>query len=334
MNEDSFSELNSIAVVSLGSIGRRHVQTVKNVLPDCHVYAVRTGNGKKCEEENLLDGVYLSTTDVLKKKIDAAIICSPASLHAEFAIPFLRKDIPVLIEKPLAGSYKDAYDILLESEITKAYVAYVLRHHPAFKKVYNVTNTGVLGKIRSAEITVRTFLPDWRPGIDFHSSVSAQKALGGGVLRELSHEIDYAQKILGDFVEVFGYRNKHSDLNIDVEEQVTAILSTSNRIHAQMVLDFASQFEERHLKIIFDNGAVIWNLLDQSVTVFENGKEKALYDYKITRDQLFQLQFKSFIKTVKGIDTDMPTIEEGLKVLSIIEGCEKSFIEGLPVKLL
>ncbi len=333
MSKDGLSQLNSIAVVSLGSIGRRHVQTIHSVLPECNICAVRSGIGKKCKEEALLGSVYSSIDEVLERNINAAIICSPASFHAEYAIPFLKKNIPVLIEKPLAGTYKEAFSIYKESENKKAYVAYVLRHHPAYNKVGEIIKIGALGKIRSAEITVRTFLPNWRPDTDFHISVSAQRELGGGVLRELSHELDYAQTILGNFTEVFGYRNQNSDLNIGVEEQVTAVLTTSNNIHTQMVLDFASRVEERFFKVILDNGVVFWNLLDQSVAMLENGQDSVKFEYKMSRDELFQQQFKAFINAVKGTTTDMPTIEEGLKVLAVIEGIEKSFSEGLPVQI-
>ena len=46
---------------------------------------------------------------------------------------------------------------------------------------------------------VGQYLPDWRPGTDYKSGVSAQKDLGGGALLELSHELDYLQWFFGNF---------------------------------------------------------------------------------------------------------------------------------------
>ena len=46
-------------------------------------------------------------------------------------------------------------------------------------------------------INCSSFLPSWRKNIDYQSSVSAKKSLGGGVLLELSHEIDYLIWLIG-----------------------------------------------------------------------------------------------------------------------------------------
>ena len=40
-------------------------------------------------------------------------------------------------------------------------------------------------------------LKKWRPDINYKDSVSAKKSLGGGALRELSHEIDLATHLFG-----------------------------------------------------------------------------------------------------------------------------------------
>ena len=56
----------------------------------------------------------------------------------------------------------------------------------------------IVGKILSVRCEVGQFLPSWRPNIDYRESVSARKALGGGALLELSHEIDYLMWIFGD----------------------------------------------------------------------------------------------------------------------------------------
>ena len=42
---------------------------------------------------------------------------------------------------------------------------------------------------------MRSYLPKWRKNIVYSNSNSAKKKYGGGVLLELSHELDYLQWI-------------------------------------------------------------------------------------------------------------------------------------------
>ena len=42
-----------------------------------------------------------------------------------------------------------------------------------------------------------SFLPNWRSNRDYRKSSSLKKVEGGGVLLELSHEIDYIRNLFG-----------------------------------------------------------------------------------------------------------------------------------------
>ncbi|MFX7793064.1 Gfo/Idh/MocA family oxidoreductase, partial [Acinetobacter baumannii] len=65
------------------------------------------------------------------------------------------------------------------------------------QQVRQMIQEGVIGNLYNAFIEIGQYLPDWRPTKDYRETVSAKTELGGGVLLELSHELDYAQWILG-----------------------------------------------------------------------------------------------------------------------------------------
>lgn len=50
--------------------------------------------------------------DQLVNEFDGVIVATPPQIHKDFAIPFLRAGVPVLLEKPVAHTYSDAKEII------------------------------------------------------------------------------------------------------------------------------------------------------------------------------------------------------------------------------
>ena len=71
-----------------------------------------------------------------------------------------------------------------------------------------------LKKIWNVNIFCGSYLPNWRSNIDYRKSASAKKHLGGGVLLDLSHELDYVQWLFGKIVIEHCKSKKLSNLNI------------------------------------------------------------------------------------------------------------------------
>ena len=57
---------------------------------------------------------------------------------------------------------------------------------------------GRIGAVHAVRCEIGQYLPAWRPDADYRTTVSAQKALGGGVLLELSHELDLLRWVFGE----------------------------------------------------------------------------------------------------------------------------------------
>lgn len=80
--------------------------------------------------------------------IDGVIFATPAATHAGLALPFIKRGIPVFIEKPLTDSVADAKR--LEKAAGKsgslAHVGHIHLHNPAFLKVKELAP--LLGPIR------------------------------------------------------------------------------------------------------------------------------------------------------------------------------------------
>ena len=75
--------LNRLAIIGLGSIGRRHFRLISEIRPDIEIIVVRSGYGNPCDEEKIATKTVYSISDAINEGIQAAIISSPATLHLE-----------------------------------------------------------------------------------------------------------------------------------------------------------------------------------------------------------------------------------------------------------
>ena len=73
--------INRLAIIGLGSIGRRHLRLVSEIRPDIKIIVVRSGYGSECEEQKMASKTVYSIGEAIKYDIQAAIVSSPAILH-------------------------------------------------------------------------------------------------------------------------------------------------------------------------------------------------------------------------------------------------------------
>jgi CMP-N,N'-diacetyllegionaminic acid synthase len=95
----------------------------------------------------------------------------------------------ILVEKPLFHKYKN-----ISLKKNKIFVNYNLRFNPVISFLRKIKNKN---SFYSANLSCSSYLPDWRKNRNYIQTYSAKKVMGGGVLLDLSHEIDYIQSIFG-----------------------------------------------------------------------------------------------------------------------------------------
>ena len=122
-----------IMVVGVGALGRHHARIVSG-LPGVELAAVaepREEIGRPIAEQ--LGTRWVADCREMIGEIDAASIVVPTTLHLAVAGEFLQNGIPVLVEKPLAGSVEEAQslvDVAAASD-TVLQVGHIERFNPA-----------------------------------------------------------------------------------------------------------------------------------------------------------------------------------------------------------
>jgi predicted dehydrogenase len=180
----------------------------------------------------------------------------------------------VLVEKPLSISSEGVAALFDSAAEAKRIiqVGYNLRFLDSLRVFEELLESRTLGEIQLINIEVDQYLPDWRPNGNYQSSVSATKSLGGGALLELSHEVDMAIRLFGEFQLDYATMEKLSVLDIDVEDTVTAegeFLSFQNRKPKfRIYLGMINRAPKRFCEVVGSETSARWNGLLGTVEIF------------------------------------------------------------------
>ncbi|WP_430972116.1 Gfo/Idh/MocA family protein [Sunxiuqinia rutila] len=173
--------------------------------------AVMRRNKEKAADYARRHGVpkwYHQADDLINDpEVNAIYIATPPDTHAQYAIQAMRAGKPVYVEKPMALNHAECQKMIAVSKETgmPLFVAYYRRTLPAFLKMKELVESGVIGKPISVSITLvkgaseqdkNTSNDNWR--VD-------PKAAGAGYFFDLaSHQLDYLDFLFGPITRVAG----------------------------------------------------------------------------------------------------------------------------------
>jgi len=332
--------VNRVLIVGHGSIGKRHLRLARTLLPHADIRVLRRRGA--CPVPDGANGCFTELSEALAFGPQVAVIANPAPFHLAAAGPLVRSGAHILVEKPLSSSFEGVAEFLTDARLRGrvVLVGYNLRYLPSLQKFRDLLAQNHVGRVLSVQCEVGQYLPSWRPGIDYRESVSARKELGGGVLLELSHELDYLRWIFGEVDSVAAALGQRSDLEIDVEDHAHLILGMGNRADGPQVivsvnLDFFRRDPTRMCTVVGERGSLRWNGLTGTVEHFAaSGNDwSKVYEYQAGRDETYQAEWKDFLSAVQEGMPVLVSGEDGLAVLRIVDAAFRSAASGCKVLL-
>ena len=265
----------------------------------------------------------------------AAIVCSPAPFHVPQAQEWLKEGRPLLIEKPLSHVTAKLSELATLAKVRNVpvLVGYVLRYDLAAQHFYNILQSKELGDLLYVRIECGSYLPDWRPEQDYRESASARTDLGGGVLLELSHEIDYANWFFGPFEEVQASLQYSKTLEIETEDGADLLLYNSLGLPVSVHLDFYRRVPTRQCRVQTTQGELVWDALAQKVVWTTEVGEVTEQQFLQARDDMFVRQLEHFFECIEKHTPPRIALQNGVEVLKIIEKVKQSYLLGERITL-
>ena len=293
----------SALVIGFGSIGKRHAEIMNAMDEVAHLSVLSSQSG-------LPYNTLSSLEEIPRLNPDYVVIASPTDQH-DPQLKFLEEHLQgkkILVEKPL-------FDSMAEFKVrnNEVVVGYNLRFHPLLNKIRELCQGRRLWNIH---VFCGSYLPDWRPGRDYRATSSARKHSGGGVLLDISHELDYVQWLCGKIIPEYVCNEKVSDLDIDTDDLLILSGRTEGGAHLQIGLNYFTRKPIRKIIIDGKDISIHADLITNTATIHENGISSDYSWPNFIKNDMYITQHKDILSDKTSWTC---TYEEGKETMGLID---------------
>ena len=300
----------NVLVSGFGSIGKRHSEVLTEMGHSVSVVSHHLEKNGKYRVFRSLDEAFAAD------HFEYIVIANPTGEH----LPILQRVVSrypesvIFIEKPIFSDLKK----FISLKSYKIVVGYVLRAHPLLRKAVDLLRGK---KLFSCRACCGQHLPDWRPETDYRKCYSADSLRGGGVLRDLSHELDYLYMIAGNWKRVSAIGGKFSDLQISSDDQFGILFETERCPLCICQIDYLSRNVHRNIFVEYENGSLhldfiagklIHNGAEESVTLERNDLFTTMHKELMNYDLTYFSNAHDAYETVKFLDAAEKAAERNL----------------------
>lgn len=297
-------------IIGYGSIGSRHAIILKQLGCSVHVVTSRSID---------LYPRYAGIQEAFwrEKHFDYVVISNRTSDHSS-ALKELNEigyHGLLLIEKPV---FRGLEQLVRPVNPANVFIAYNLRGHPIIQDVHSLIHNK---KIFSIQIYAGSYLPDWRPDTDYKQCYSAIKSQGGGVLRDLSHELDYLCWFTGCWKSVAALGGKFGHLQIDSDDVFALLIETERCPAAVLQFNYLDRVPRREMLINIEDQSLRVDLIENTLSVNQSTKK-----YTVQRNDTHLYVHKAILERKTD---NLCSFEDSLKILHLIQGAEEAAISGV-----
>lgn len=321
------------AVVGLGHIGKRHADII--VQNEYAELVALIENNLEINLTNYKVPIFESLTSFFKSAINTDIVCiaTPNNLHCEQAILCMQNGFDVIIEKPMGLTVNDCHWVIETAEKLRKNVFCVMQNRYAPPSIWlkEIISNNILGKIFLIQINCfwnrdeKYYQPnDWKGKL-------AQD--GGTLFTQFSHFVDTLYWIFGDITNISGkFNNYNHSKSIEFEDSGFILFDLVKGGSGSLNYS-TSAFNkniESSITILAENGSIkiggqyMEKVLHCEIKDYQMPELAATNppnDYGTYKGSAANHEFviNNAIQTLLGNETIKTPVQEGMKVVEIIE---------------
>jgi UDP-N-acetylglucosamine 3-dehydrogenase len=298
-----------VGVVGVGVMGSNHARVVNDLKEVRLVGVVDSNHQQATVVANALGCSAVSDVEALiERGVDAAIIAVPTDFHHEIALACIANGVHVLVEKPIASTIEEAYDIVMAAR--RANVTLMVGHVERFNPAVQVIKDAIRSEdILSIAIT--------RVG-----PVPPRMSKVGIVIDLAVHDIDLIRWFTGSEI-------------IEVQAQLTSALAerediallqfrTASGVLAQINTNWLTPFKERTVQVATRSKYLNGDLLTRQVTEcfgFQLDGSYSMRHLSVGHAEPLRTELLAFVGAVRSGTPAPVTGEEATSSLAVAMRC-------------
>lgn len=280
--------------------------------------------------------VTASVTPLLSEGIDCCVVAAPTSAHADIGVQLAANGVHALIEKPLATTVAEAIrlrDAFFDAALVGA-VGHIERYNASLQEMKRRIAAGQIGRILQVATRRQGPFP--------------QRIGDVGVVKDLAtHDIDITAWVTGcdfDWVAAqatYKTGRPHEDM-VSISGRLTDGTITSH------LVNWLSPFKERTVVVTGESGSLVADTLSADLTFYANGDVPSTWSeiaslrgvtegdvvrYAIAKPEPLLSELTAFRDAVRGADSDIVTMEQGVEVVRVAEAVLDSVASGSAITL-
>jgi myo-inositol 2-dehydrogenase/D-chiro-inositol 1-dehydrogenase len=329
--------MTGIAVLGAGRIGRIHGRNVA-AHPGARLVAVADPHAPAAEELAAATGAEVADLDgiVERPDVDAILVCTPTTTHADLIERGARAGKAVFCEKPvdLSSARIESCLAVVERAGTPLMIGFNRRFDPNFASLRRRLADGEVGEVELVTILSRD------PGPPPVSYI----ATSGGLFRDMMiHDLDMARfLLLGDEpVEVHAVGSSLVDPAIgkagDVDTAAVLLKTGSGRIVQISNSRRATYGYDQRVEVHGSKGMIRAGNIHRTTVEVANASGIAadpVQDFFLERyADAYRAELSAFLDALAGGRKPEPSGRDGLMAQRLADAATESAREGRPVRL-
>jgi predicted dehydrogenase len=339
-------------IIGIGNIGSFHAKTVAqanrmelaavcDIIPQRADAAAIRYNAR----------AFYSHTDLLKSgTCDAVVIATPHYSHTQIGIDALSAGMHVLVEKPLSVHKADCEKLIAAyRDASRVFaIMYNQRTDPYYRRIRDCVSQGTLGRLKR----INWIVTNWfRTDVYYQSSSwrATWRGEGGGLLlNQCMHQLDLLQWLCGMPRTVRGFCDFGKYHDIEVEDEVTAVLDYDNDASGVFVSSSGEFPGTNRLEITGDQGSLL--LEDNRLNVAITGMSAKTFScstdtcFTIPDIETYEYSFThhggqheeildNFVRAVRGETELIAPAREGINAVELANAILYSALQEATVSL-
>jgi len=289
-----------IALVGAGHMGRLHARTIA-AREDARLVAVcDTDAAAAAALAETYGARALGEVEGLAGAVDAVVLAAATSAHRDLALALISAGIPLLVEKPLAGTAAEAREIARAAERADAVlqVGHILRFDPV-----------------TCALAGRQFRPT-RIAVSWRSPFTGRSTDISVVMDLAIHGIDLALKWAGRMPQEVTAKGR--TVKGPYTDEVEAHLEFAGGCAADLVASRVSETRERRIRIAAGSETIE---LDYAARTVRWGSEALPVE---AGPDALTAQMNAFLAAVRGKAPVAVSADEGARAVEVAEQIERA----------